>query len=223
MKRLLVLGAGGHAKVVAEAAIACGFARVAFASDDPLAHGRRVLGHPIVGAIADSVARGEFDAVVVAIGENATRLRLQDRFEAEGAPFARIVHPRAVVSPSASIGSGTVVFANVVVNAEARIGRACILNTACVIEHDCVLGDGVHISPGAALAGAAGAGQRAWVGLGACVRQGVRVGAGSIIGAGAVLLADSGDGETWAGVPARRLGSPGAARNPNPPPTPTAR
>lgn len=204
-RRLLVLGAGGHGKVVADAALASGrYGSVAFADDRASAR-HRPIGRDVVGAIDDAVATGAFDALVVGIGNNAARLAMQQRLEALGAPFDAVVHPRAVVAPSATIGPGSVLMAGVVVNAQARIERAVIANTACVVEHDCVVADGAHLSPGALLAGECSVGACSWIGIGACVIQGRRIGAASIIGAGAVVLSHVGSHETWAGVPARRI------------------
>lgn len=207
-RRLLVLGAGGHGKVVADAALASGrYGSVAFADDRPGARDR-LMGLEIMGAIDDAVATGAFDALIVGIGHNATRLAIQDRFEALGAPFDAVVHPRAVVAPSASIGPGSVLMAGAVVNAEARIERAVIANTTCVVEHDCVVADGAHLSPGALLGGECSIGVCGWIGIGACLIQGRKIGAASIIGAGAVLLSHVGVREVWAGVPARRIRPP---------------
>ncbi len=206
-RRLLVLGAGGHGKVVADAAVASGrYRRVAFA-DDRLPDGGTWMGLEVLGAIAETVASGDFDALIVGIGDNATRLALQDRFEDAGAFFDTVVHPRAVVASSATVGAGSVLMAHAVVNAEARLGRAVIANTGCVVEHDCVIADAVHLSPGALLAGECTVGARSWLGIGCCLVQARKVGAASIIGAGAVVLTDVESHEVWAGVPARRVRS----------------
>lgn len=204
-RRLLILGAGGHGKVVADAARASGrYSQIAFA-DDRFDSPGRWMDLEVVGPIDKVVAGGNFDGLIVAIGSNMTRLALQRRLEGEGATFDVVIHPRAVPAASAAIGPGTVVMANSVVNADARLGRAVIANTGCIVEHDCTIGDGTHLSPGSLLAGGCNVGECCWVGMGACLLQGTAVGVESIIGAGAVVRGEVGTREMWAGVPARRI------------------
>lgn len=210
-ERLLIVGGGGHGKVVADVARACGHEVVGFVDSDPEKLGRVVEpgGARVVLAqeelLAVREAREELPggatALAIAVGDNAARLQLAQRLAPW--PLPVLVHPSAVVSPSARLGDGAVVFACAVVNAEARVGTAGIVNTAAVVEHDCVVGDGAHVSPGAVLAGGVRVGVRAWIGAGAVLIPGVRVGADAVIGAGAVVLRDVPDGVTVAGVPAR--------------------
>jgi len=204
MRGILVVGAGGHGKVVAEAVLATGrWARVAFLDDRSPAL-TEVLGLPVLGRLADAPShRGEFADAVVAIGHCRTRLRVLAELASMG--FARpvIVHPAAWVSPTAALGEGTVVFAQVAVNACARLGVGCIANTGSSIDHDAVLGDGVHVCPGARLAGEVVVGDATWLGIGCSVIQRVRVGADVTVGAGAAVVRDLPDGVTALGVPAR--------------------
>src|SRR5687768_10753094 len=158
---ILIWGAGGHGKVVADLVRASGHRLAGFIDDDPTkfgceveAGGARVVlretelldGVRTSGGFPDGV-----DAVVLAIGDNAARERCLAALANGAVPF--LVHPSAVVSPSVTIGRGTVVFPRAVINASASIGTAVILNSAAIIEHDCVVSDGAHISPGAILAG----------------------------------------------------------------------
>lgn len=203
MKRLAIVGAGGHGKVVADTAECCGWNVVEFFEDNWL--GRETNGGwRIVGNTSTLLSHvGDYDGVVVAIGNNAVRhLRLM-ALARVGAELVSLIHPHATISRHAAIGIGSVVFAGVVVNAGAQIGLGAILNTGCSIDHDCVLGDAVHISPGARLAGTVQVGDMSWIGIGACVRQAIQIGAHVTVGAGAAVVSDVADSQTVIGVPAR--------------------
>lgn len=213
MSGLLVVGGGGHGKVVADVARACGWEVVGFADADPAKAGRVVEpGGAAVVATQDELLRAATSggplpagaaAVALAVGNNRERLRLAELLA--GVPLPPLVHPSAVVSPSVRVGRGTVVFAAAVVNAGARLGDAAVVNTAVVVEHDCDVAEGAHLSPGAVLAGGVRVGRRAWVGANATVIQGIALGADVTVGAGAVVLRDVPDGTTVVGVPARAI------------------
>lgn len=205
MKKLAVLGASGHGKVVADTAQCCGWDQVDF-YDDAWPDVERNGAWCVVGDSAALYTRlQDYQGVVVAIGNNAVRhQKLVDLIDA-AAPVVSLIHPAAVVSQYASIGPGSVVFAGAVVNAGAKIGLGAILNTGCSVDHDCVLGDSVHISPGARLAGAVNVGERSWIGIGACVKQLIKVGRDVIVGAGAAVVSDVTDSVVVTGVPARIL------------------
>lgn len=192
MTRLRIIGAGGHGKVVADVAQACGYTDIAFVDQSWPArttHGRWT----IIGK--DTSDRPLF----CAIGDNTIRAQLADP------AMPVLIHPAAVVSQSAAFGSGTVLVAGVVVNADTTVGRGVILNTACSVDHDCVIGDFVHISPGARLAGNVHVGDGAWIGIGAVVREGVRIGKNAIVAAGAAVIEDVADNARVGGVPAKPL------------------
>ncbi|MWL88200.1 MULTISPECIES: acetyltransferase [unclassified Cupriavidus] len=205
MKSLALLGASGHGKVVADAALAAGWQEVFFFDDawpSRTSNGR----WPVVGDSAALLARlDEFDGVIVAVGNCEARWKLQGLLENAGARLATVVHPRAYVSPFASLGCGTVVMANAVVNADAVIGPAGIVNTGATVDHDCTLGHGVHISPGAHLSGNVTVGDCSWVGVGAAVRQGIQIGDNVMVGAGAVVVRAVENGVTVTGCPAEPL------------------
>ncbi|MFZ4801584.1 MAG: NeuD/PglB/VioB family sugar acetyltransferase, partial [Chlorobium sp.] len=163
-KKLAILGASGHGKVVADAALNSGWEEVLF-FDDAWPDVSAVGVWPVVGGTRELLEQAScFDGVVVAIGSNATRLEKQSLLEQAGVPIATIVHPSAIVSAYSDIGKGSVLFAGVVVNAFSTTGRACILNTSATVDHDCLLGDAVHVSPGAHLAGGVVVGQATWIG-----------------------------------------------------------
>lgn len=205
MKRLAILGASGHGKVVADTAEICGWQSVVFFDDAWPTKDRNGV-WSVDGNTAALLGRlSDFDAVLVAIGDNHIRLEKLVILRAASARLASLVHPAATVSRYATVEDGSVVFAGAVVNAYARIGLGCILNTGCSVDHDCTLLAAVHVSPGAHLAGGVQVGEASWIGIGACVRQSIRIGAGVMVGAGAVVVADVTDGVTVAGVPARSM------------------
>jgi sugar O-acyltransferase (sialic acid O-acetyltransferase NeuD family) len=204
MSSLLVLGAGGHGRVVADAALSTRQWNLIAFVDDRRDPSTRPLGFEVVGALADfEQISGRFDAVALGVGDNLTRLSLHSRCLQANSRLAVVAHVSAAVRPHASIGPGSVIFAQAAVNAGAVLGPACIVNTGATVDHDCVLGEGVHISPGANLAGNVRVGARTWIGIGACVRQGITIAQDVTVGAGSVVVADVEPGVTVVGVPAR--------------------
>ena len=203
MRRLAILGASGHGKVVGDAALLAGFEVVEFFDERWPTLGA-VGPWRVVGTTADLLRAGrDYDGFVVAIGDNRTRLARHASCLGVGLTAATVVHPAAVVSPFARIGAGCVVFAGAVINPFAVLGEACIVNTGATIDHDCVLAAGVHVSPGAHLAGAVNVGEATWIGIGAVVRQGIEIGADVLVGAGAAVVSHVAAGLTVLGVPAR--------------------
>ena len=202
--KLAILGGGGHGRVVADCAEACGFDQVDVFDDDA---SRTMTGpYRIVGTSAEMMARcGDYEGLVVAIGNNAARLDRQRALEAAGARMAVLIHPRATISRHAKLGAGSVAFAGAVVNVGCELGAATIVNTGATVDHDCALADGVHIAPGAHLAGGVKVGEATWIGVGSAVREYVTIGNGVFIGAGAVVVKSIPDGLTVVGNPARPL------------------
>ncbi len=200
MKAIVIVGAGGHGKVVADAVRAGdAFEIAAFADelatqrDGDLFLGVRVL------AGSDALARARSLGIgyaVAAFGDCNARLGCCERLLAHGFEIVSVLHPRAVVAPDVSIGAGTVVVAGAVVGTMARLGEAVIVNTSASVDHDCVLDDGVHLEWGARLAPGVRVGRASTIGLGAVVAQGRRIGAHATISAGAVITRDVADGAT---------------------------
>jgi sugar O-acyltransferase (sialic acid O-acetyltransferase NeuD family) len=194
MRRLVIWGCGGHARVVLDAARAMNvFDKIAFHDDDPAT---------ATASVAQLSEEG-FEEFIIAIGTNAVRaLRFDEALQAGLRP-AICVHPTAWISPDALIGVGTVVMARAVVQPNARIGKNCIINTGAIVEHDCVIGDHTHLSPSVTLGGRVSIGQYVHMGIGAIALPGSRIGDRSIIGAGAVVLREIPADTTAIGVPAR--------------------
>ena len=197
--KFVVIGAGGHAKVVIATIEASGGEVVRLLDDTAALHGTRVLGHLVEGPISrkgvDNGARA-----IVAVGSNRARSAIASRLDVE---YGIAIHPSAIVHESAVIGPGTVVFAGAIVQPDVRIGRHVILNTGASVDHDCVLDDYVHLAPGAHMAGKVHIGEGALMGIGSCAIPGVQVGAWATVGAGGVVLQAVAPGTTAIGVPAR--------------------
>lgn len=203
---LLILGAGGHGRVVAETAIAAGLSVAGFLDEDPSLLRQRPLGLPVLGN-TDTLNQTDAAALGFGVGRNSTRLALLHRFAISRWSLPWIIHPRAWLSPSAVVGPATVVMANASVQTACQLGAAVIINTNASVDHDCVLADGVHVSPGAHLAGNVTVGESTHIGIGASVIEGIRIGANCLIAAGAVVVQDVPDGQRVAGVPARPMKS----------------
>lgn len=209
MTRLVILGAGGHGRVVADAAQAAGtWTDIVFADDrwpEVQSSGSWKVCTTVKGYV-DGPHNGD-DAAIVAIGNNALRLAILDRLIKQGCRVATVLHPRAIISPSARVADGTVVCAGAILNPDCNIGRAVIVNTGAIVEHDCSLGDAVHAAPGVKMAGGVQVGDRTWLGIGCTIVENTRIGVDTIVGAGAVVVRDVASRVTVVGVPARNLAS----------------
>ena len=204
MSSLLIFGAGGHGKVVADTARAMGNWNEIMFADDAYPQVTSVDGYPVVADFSSARSMGsDHGDVIVAIGDNRKRSDLIMQLRQSGFNPVTLIHPTAVVAGSAHIEEGTVIFAQAVVQAAARIGRAVIVNTAATVDHDCVVGDGVHLSPGVHLGGEVEIGDYSWLGVGAVVINRTAVGSGVTVGAGSCVIGNLPDGVTAVGVPAR--------------------
>jgi UDP-perosamine 4-acetyltransferase len=191
---VIVIGGGGHARVVIDALLAqgaeiLGVCDPALPAAQPGPFGLEVLGDD------EAVSAHAPGAVKLANGlgaPGATRRRREvfEAFAARGYRFVTVVHPSAVIGREVELGEGAQVMAGVVVQTGARIGRNAILNTGCRIDHDCRIGDHAHIAPGAVLSGVITVEDEVFIGAGASVIQGMRIGHGAIIGAGTVVVRD---------------------------------
>lgn len=210
--RVLILGAGGHAQVVADILL-CARERksdiepLGYLDDDTELRNKQLLGLPVLGVIAE-LAHIPHDGVIVAIGDNATRKKLFEKMQQAGENMVRAIHPSAILAPSAGIASGTVVCANAVVGVNARVGANVILNTSCTVDHGNQVDDHAHISAGVHLGGGDTViGEGALIGIGATVMPGIHIGAWSVVGAGALVHRAVPERVVVVGVPARLIRS----------------
>lgn len=199
MNRLIIIGASGHGKVVADIAALCGYKDIVFLDNDPTISS--CAGYPVLGP--DTMTKELGGDIFVAIGNGETRKRLIDRDA--GRTFPVLIHPSAVIAESVNIGIGTVVMAGAVINPDAKIGRFCIVNTCSSIDHDCIIRDFSHISVGAHLSGTVTVGNGTWIGAGVTVINNINICSRCIIGAGAVVINDIDESGTYVGVPAKKI------------------
>lgn len=196
MKKLAVIGASGHGKVIADIALRLGYENIVFFDDNAAI--KECAGFPVVGKINDAIVI-ECDKIV-AIGNSKIRERIQSKIKT-----VTLIHPDAIISRRVKIGEGTVVMAGAVVNSDAVIGNGCIINTGASVDHDCVIGDYTHISVGAHIAGTVIVGNNTWVGAGSIVSNNVNICNNCFIGAGAVVVKDIKEEGTYVGVPVRKI------------------
>lgn len=198
MNRLIVIGASGHGKVVADIAALSGYKDIVFLDNDPGV--KTCAGYPVLGP---DTMTSELDGdVFIAVGKAETRKKLMERDANRNFPV--LIHPSAVVAKRAEIAAGSVVMAGAVINPGAQIGKGCIINTSSSVDHDCLVGDYVHISVGAHLSGTVVVGEGTWIGTGAIVSNNISICGGCMIGAGAVVIKDINEPGTYVGVPAKK-------------------
>jgi UDP-perosamine 4-acetyltransferase len=208
MKKVIGLGAGGHAKVVMEILQMSGEYEVIGLLDPQSSLWQTdVLNVPVLGddnLLPELYNQGVRYAFIGlgSVGDSRPRQRLYQRARDQKLEIVRAIHPQAWISPSAQVGYGPTIMAGAVINADARLGEHVIVNTGAVVEHDCVIGDHVHIATGAHLAGGVHVAAGTHIGLGASVLQGVHVSQNAIVGSGAVVLNHVPEDTTVVGVPA---------------------
>lgn len=208
VKKVVLIGAGGHARVLLDILLGRGEVEVLGLLDhDSSRWGTSLLGCPILGGDGELGVYGATDFVVAvgSLGDTGLRRRLWQRGLDAGLEPLTVVAPSAVVSRWAEIGRGAQIMPAAVVNAGAQIGEGVIINSATLVEHDCSIGDFCHVASGAVLAGGVVLESDVHIGAGAVVRQGIRLGAGSLAGAAAAVVKDVPAGARVAGVPAKPL------------------
>ncbi len=204
--RPLIVGAGGHGKVVADILRAAGIEPAGFIDADESRWGSQIMRIPVLGGMLqlEKIARATgARSAVVAIGDNRVRREHAREVERAGLALASAIHPSSTISPEAGIGQGVVICMGAAICVEARIGDLAIINTNATVDHECDVGAAAHVCPNASLAGRVRIGEGAFIGIGASVIQCRRVGDWATIGAGAVVIRDIHDGATAVGVPAQ--------------------
>ncbi len=199
MNRLIIIGAGGHGKVIADTALKNGYEKICFIDDNLKGD---VMGVPVIGTSADIeyLNDGNTD-FIIGVGNNATRKEIAEKYQVN---WASLVHPSAQIASDVKIGKGSVIMANAVINVCATIGEHCIVNTGAIVEHDNVIENYVHLSPNTTLGGTVHIGALTHVGIGAIVKNNVKVCFDCVIGAGAVVVKDIEQSGTYIGVPAKK-------------------
>ena len=199
-KKLVIIGASGHGKVIADIALRNGYEIVGFLDDNDAL--KEIVGFPVLVGVSE-IPRYQMECeFIIAIGSNQIREMIAKQYAVK---WAILIHPTAVIGMDVQIEVGTVVMANAVINPSARIGKHCIINTGAVIEHDNFLQDYVHVSPNATLAGTVHVGERVHVGVGVCVKNNTSIAADVTIGAGAAVVKDITEAGVYVGVPTRRM------------------
>ena len=210
-KKFIILGAGGHGRVVAEVLLLSDNELLGFVDNNKKLMHRAQDNLKILGT--DDVIINNFDPSIVflangigSIGNLTSRREIYERFSKHGYRFVSLRHPSAVLSPKAKKEIGVQIMAGAILQSEVYIGQNTIINTGAIIEHDCVIGRHCHIGPGAVLSGNVSVGDSTHIGTGACIIQGIKIGSSVLVGAGAVVTKDIPDGTRVVGVPARNLG-----------------
>ncbi len=202
--KLIIIGASGHGKVVADVAIKMNkWKNIAFLDDNESI--KSSMGINVIGKTTDVFRYKKEADIFVAIGSNFIREKIQEKLLEQGLSVVSLIHPSAVIGTDVEIGIGSVVMAGVVINSSSRIGKGCIINTSVSLDHDNVIEDYVHISPNASLAGTVKVGKGSWLGIGSVVSNNVNICSGSNVGAGAVVVKDIVESGTYIGVPARKI------------------
>ena len=199
MRRLAIIGASGHGKVVADIARRNGYKEIVFLDDDDNIH--ECGGYPVIGK---SFEAGTIDAdVIIGIGNAGVRKQMQESITDE--KLVTLIHPDAVIAEDVVMGAGTVVMAGAVIHPGTHIGKGCIINTCSSVDHDCTVGDFVHVAVGSHLCGTVNVGAGTWIGAGATVSNNVFICPDCMIGAGAVVIKEIKESGTYVGVPAKRV------------------
>ncbi len=202
--KLIIIGASGHGKVVADISIKMNkWKSIAFLDDDESI--KKSMGLEVIGKTADAYIYKDEADFFVAIGNNDKREKILKDLLSKGSSVVKLVHPNAVIGADVEIGIGTVIMAGVVINSSSVIGNGCIINTSCTIDHDNLIEDYVHISPGANLAGKVSVGKGSWIGIDSVISNNISICNDCKVGAGAVVVKDIAEPGTYVGAPVRRV------------------
>lgn len=201
--KIIIIGASGHGKVIADIAKLNGYKEILFLDDDS---SKKTNGkYTVAGTTKDIESYIEEYDFIVGIGNNSIRKRIINELLKSGIAQTVLIHPSAVIDKTVLIGKGTVVMANAVINADSTIGNSCIINTAATIDHDCVINDYVHISPGVHIAGTVNVGEESWLGVGSTVINNINISSKCTIGAGGLVNKDIEKSGTYVGIPVRKV------------------
>lgn len=200
MNKLIIIGAGGHGKVLADNALKNGYTDICFVDDHATG---LCMGFPIVGTSADIPGLDDDKTdFIIGIGNNEIRKMIAEKYSVH---WASLIHPSAQIAVNVSIGKGTAVMAGAIINVDTTVGEHCIINTGAIVEHDNVIEKYAHISPGAKLGGTTHVGQQSHIGIGATVINNIEVCSNCTVGAGAVVIKNIVDKGAYVGVPVKKI------------------
>lgn len=202
MNRLIIIGASGHGKVVADIAQKNGYKEIFFLDDNNLV--KECLGYPVIGKSSDLDKYSGYDCFI-AIGNAIAREKLYIDIKGSVNNLVTLIHPNATIANAVKVGNGTVVMAGAVVNSGTTIGNCCIINTGATVDHDNFIDDFTHISVGVHIAGTVKIGKCTWIGIGSTVINNINICANCFIGAGAVVVKDIKEAGIYVGVPAKLM------------------
>ena len=207
MENIIIVGAGGLGKEVAEIFRGNDGVNLLGFADDAVREGKVVGGLHVLGTPEEVLETHPHARFAVAVGDNKTRMKLVERLKELGVVFANAVHPSAVVPKGVKEmrGSGVIIGAGAVITSEVSIGQFTHIDAGCVISHDCVIGDFTRLNPRVSVCGNCVIGDEVLIGAGAVIRNGVRIGNKAMIGMGSVVVGDIGEGVSVFGVPAREV------------------
>ncbi len=208
-KRLVIVGASGHARVAVDIANRTGFEIVGFIDDLEKNVNATLLGKSILGGrdLMHKFASEGLENAFVAIGDSQIRSEFARLIQQSGLSAPVLIHPLSIIADDVKIGGGTLVAAGAIINPNVTIGEYSIINSGAIVEHDCMVHEFAHVSPGAILAGSVEVGHGAWIGAGATVLARCKIGASSVVGAGSVVIHDIAPNQKVVGVPARSIGT----------------
>lgn len=200
MRSLIIFGAGGHAKVVADIALKSGYRIAGFLDDS--SDISEVLGYPVLGCVADCVKYADECDFIIGIGNNSVRRKIFDTYSHLN--YATLIHPNACIGINTQIGFGTVIMPGAVINADTKVGKFSVINSCAVVEHDCLIGDFTLLAPNSTVCGCTSIGSNVWLGAGSTVNNVISVCDDVTVGSGGVVVKDIDTPGTYVGVPAKK-------------------
>lgn len=198
-KKLIIIGAGGHGKVLADIATQMKQWEEIVFLDDTVGE-EDILGFKIIGTSLDIAKYQNTADFIIALGDNRIRERFYHQLKSLNISIATLIHPKAIIASNVEISEGTVIMPGAIINVSSRIGKGTIINTGATVDHDCIIGDFIHLSPGVHIAGGVSVGDRTWLGIGSSVINGTNISHDVVIGAGSCVITDILNEGTYVGL-----------------------
>lgn len=207
MKTLVIIGAGGHGRVVADCAQQLSFYQHIIFLDDCFNTTKTSGIWEIVGLVEDFIDYIDHADFIVAFGNNLFRAKINTQLQEAQANIISLIHPSATLSPHIHVGKGVIICSNAVINVGAHIADGCIINTGATVDHDCDIHPFVHVSPGVNIAGGVTVEQFSWLGIGSSIIECLTIAENTQVGAGAVVTQSTEANALYLGVPAKKTRS----------------